>query len=265
MIAAAVIVVAVIVIGAATGRVPVVLVAVRFIIGAALAFAVRRRLPTAVRSAALAEGGAALAAVGRRGAGGLGAARSRRRGRLAAVVCRALDRRPGTDRDRADNGDHRRLGQAGGAAGTGGDRPSGDRRRRRLAGAGVGERAHERQRDRQPDPAADRESATVDELAHRARAEAERGRDLLVSVALDRASHECLALRLRQRADGRDDATELLVRERDLVRLADAVEIVGQRPVRAGVTTSIKRAVADDRVQPGLQSDLLGRAAKRVP
>ena len=63
----------------------------------------------------------------------------------------------------------------------------------------------------------------------------------------------------------RDHAAELLVAEHDLVGLTDAVEVIGQRPVGAGVAASVEGAVADDRVEPGLQADLLGRAAKRVP
>ena len=91
------------------------------------------------------------------------------------------------------------------------------------------------------------------------------GRDLLVRVALQGAAHERLPLGLRQSVDGLDRPIELVLREDDLGRLCNAVEVVGKLLVHAAVAARVQRPVADDRVEPGFQVHVSGRVAQRAP
>jgi hypothetical protein len=188
--------------------------------------------------------------------------------RLVGVV-RALDRnaRPGCDG--TDHGNHGGLGrERGTGAGAGehrtapchcgtGPRPGGR--------AAFGKRPHQRQRDDHADALAHRGAPAEDQLANRARRRADRGCDLLVRVPLESAAHERLALLVGQRADGGDDAGELVLGEDDVRGLANAVDILGQLVGEACVTPGVQGPVADDRVEPGLQVHLSGRVAQGLP
>ena len=110
-------------------------------------------------------------------------------------------------------------------------RPSPPRRAARTSGSGISE----------ADPVADRRAVPGRSAAAPRRARADRGRDLLVGVALERAAHERLALGLGQCVDGAHHPRQLVVGERDLGRLADAVDLLG-RAARAGARRGARSA-----------------------
>ena len=141
------------------------------------------------------------------------------------------------------------------------DRPAGDG----VARVRLDQQAHDRKRDHEADSLAHGEPRPVDQLAHGAWARAERSRDLLMGMTLDRAAYQRLTLSLRQFADYADDPGQLFLAEHDVGRLADAVDLVGERRVRARVAARVQRPVADDRVEPWLQANFPGRPAQRVP
>ncbi len=208
----------------------------------------------------------------RRGGAAGGPASSRHRGAgrrvgAAPVVGGTLDRDAGRGGDRADHRHHGRLREHRRAPGRARDRGAAGHGapRDRLARAGLDQHAHDRQRHQEPDALADSEPRAVDQLADGAGARADRGGDLLVGVALDRAAHERLALGLGQRAHGAHHPCQLLVGERDLGGLSHAVDLLGEGRVRACVPSRVQRPVANDRVEPRLQANLLGRSAQRVP
>ena len=133
-----------------------------------------------------------------------------------------------------------------------GQHRSAARGREHLGGVGA-ERQHPQQRPREQGRGglADRAAGAVGELADRAGAHAEVGRDPLVAVAVDRVPDDHLALLGRQRADRSDHAAEALAGGDHLVGPLDAVEPLREL-VQPGlrIARDVERRVVRDPVEP---------------